>query len=169
MSLLLASCSRGTGTATKGDADGGMSRQTPGAAHLPGVPVGAAADRATHSADPATRVTAPAADVADAREAIGQLFDSAATALAGITSAETAKAAIPTLSDLSAKLEKLTESLPPEARSAAADLIRVRLGQLRPIALKVLLIPGVGPTILPTLRELESRLTKLAGHTGRSR
>ena len=127
---------------------------------------GGLSDAAGETVGNATQAVTDLVGGADVSKSFTALFGSATEALNGITDEGTAKAALPKLSELGTKLDGLTgmlNKLPSGAKSGVMEVIKKGLGELRPLAEKVLAIPGVEAIIKPTLDGLESKLTALGG------
>ncbi|MBN1855317.1 MAG: hypothetical protein JW829_21480 [Pirellulales bacterium] len=145
--------------------------------------VGSATDAATRAAEAAVgSVKDQLADVTKkASEALSgieggpeilkqvtQLFESAGETLHGIADIDSAKAALPKISELTSSLDGLTTSLgnmPAEAKTAIGGVIEKGVGTLKALAEKILAIPGVQDVIKPQLDEF---MTKLAAIMGKS-
>ena len=90
------------------------------------------------------------------------MFGSATESLSGITDVESAKAAIPALTDFSGKLDgvvSMADSLP----DAAKPILAGALEKLMPMLDKVMAIPGVGAVLGSVIEPLKEKLTGLAG------
>lgn len=94
------------------------------------------------------------------------LFNSAQTSLGGITDVESAKAAIPQLTDFSGKLDGITamaDKLPEAAKPIFNSVVQGGLGQLRPMLDKAMAIPGVDAVLGKVIDPLKEKLTALGG------
>lgn len=116
----------------------------------------------------ATAVSA-ATDMVKGNEITGQLkdlFSSAQTSLGGITDIESAKAAIPQLTDFSGKLDGITamaDKLPEASKPVFNSVVQGGLGQMQPMLDKVMAIPGVGAVLGKVIDPLKAKLTALGG------
>jgi hypothetical protein len=115
--------------------------------------------------DTATQVGEDAQNLVVGDVNVGQevtgAFESATTALNGITDAASAEAALPKLTEIDANLDKLgglVEQLPAEGKSALVALINGALPALETLIAKVNDMPGVGPVIKPTADAMVAKL-----------
>jgi hypothetical protein len=96
-----------------------------------------------------------------------QVTDSIAslrTTLAGITDAASARAALPTLREAAAQIDKvsgLTVQLSAEQRKLLAGIVTPSLPTLNQLLDKVLAIPGVAEVLKPTIDTLKAKLSVL--------
>jgi hypothetical protein len=87
------------------------------------------------------------------------------TALAGITDATSAEAALPKIREATSELDRvgsLSANLAPEGKSALAKLIAGAMPTINELCDKVLATPGVGPVAKPAIDELRGKLDTLA-------
>jgi hypothetical protein len=92
-------------------------------------------------------------------------FESATTALNGVTDAASAEAALPRLSEIDANLDRLgglAGRLPAEGKSALAALINGALPELEALIARVSDLPGVGDIIRPAANGLVEKLKAMA-------
>jgi hypothetical protein len=99
-----------------------------------------------------------------AKQLSGEIVDLRST-LAGITDADSARAALPKLQQVTSQVDKISGSL----ANVSADQRQLLAGIVRPVSPtinqlfdKVLAIPGVGDVLKPTLDTLRTKLTTLA-------
>jgi len=99
-----------------------------------------------------------------AKQLSGEIIDLRST-LAGITDADSARAALPKLQQVTSQVDKISGSL----ANVSADQRQLLAGIVRPVSPtinqlfdKVLAIPGVGDVLKPTLDTLRTKLTTLA-------
>jgi hypothetical protein len=131
---------------------------------------GKAKDAVEHATDAATQISESAknllvGDVNVGNEVNGVL-DSVTNAFNGITDAASAEAALPTLNEATASLDRLgsvAAQLPAEGRNALAAMINSAMPQLESLAAKAMDLPGVGGVIKPTVDALMAQLRALAG------
>ena len=82
-------------------------------------------------------------------------------ALKGVTDAQSAEAAVPTLKDINAKLDQLSATvsqLPGDGKKALADVLSKRVAGLKTLAAEVAAKPGVGPVVKPALDAVMAKL-----------
>jgi hypothetical protein len=97
---------------------------------------------------------------------ITEFFGSAGKAVQGVTDVESAKAALPTLQELTAKADELSQSvssLPEGAKSAIASVMESGLGELKTLVEKVLALPGVEEVLKPAIGDLMEKLQAWSG------
>lgn len=123
--------------------------------------------------------TPEAPDVSTSTPAMGQMaeggnvteqlkgmFSSAQTALGSITDVDSAKAAIPQLTDFSDKLDgisSMADKLPDAAKPMFNSVVQGGLGQMQPMLDKVMAIPGVGAVLGSVIEPLKEKLAALGG------
>jgi len=86
------------------------------------------------------------------------------TALAGITDAPSAQAALPRLQDVTTQVDKVSgmiAQLSGEQRKVLAGLVNPLMSSLNQLFDKVLAIPGVAEIIKPTIDALKAKLATL--------
>ncbi len=135
---------------------------------------------ATSAADTATNAAASAADSASnaVESAAGALdvdgisseltgvFDTAKESLGGITDVESAKAALPQLTEMGDKVEGLTgmmDKLPEAARGPLGSIVSTGVAALEPLLETVRGIPGVGTVVDPIMTPILEKLQGFAG------
>ena len=135
---------------------------------------------ATSAADTATNAAASAADSASSavESAAGALdvdgisseltgvFDTAKDSLGGITDVESAKAALPQLTEMGDKVEGLTgmmDKLPEAARGPLGSIVSTGMAALEPLLETVRGIPGVGAVVDPVITPIMEKLQGFAG------
>jgi hypothetical protein len=87
------------------------------------------------------------------------------TALAGVTDAASAQAALPKLTDITTQINKVSDTLgqlSADQRKTLAGLVAPLLSTLNPLFDKVLAIPGVADVLKPTIDQLKTKLAALA-------
>ena len=106
-------------------------------------------------------VTAPAmTDVADIGKQANSVLTMIGGALGGITNADTAKAALPKLTEASASLDKITgmaDKIPGDVKTG----LKAAVGPLKDMIGKVTALPGVGDVIKATTDPLLAKLDML--------
>ena len=90
------------------------------------------------------------------------MFGSATESLGGITDVESAKAAIPALTDFSGKLDGIT-SMADKLPDAAKPMLAGALEKIMPMLDSVMAIPGVGAVLGGVIEPLKEKLSSLAG------
>ena len=98
------------------------------------------------------------------REGLEDFFGATKETLGKVTDVESAKAALPKLSDLEAKLDSLTakvEKLPEGAKEAVKDVAAKGHEELKKLGEKINALPGVSDVIKPKLDALMAKLSKL--------
>ena len=93
---------------------------------------------------------------------ITSMFGSATESLEGITDVESAKAAVPALTDFSGKIDGVA-SMADKLPDAAKPILAGALEKLMPLLDKVMAIPGVGAVLGGVIEPLKEKLTGLAG------
>ena len=93
---------------------------------------------------------------------ITSMFGSAEESLGSITDVESAKAALPSLTDFSDKLGGVS-SMADKLPDAAKPIIASALEKIMPMIEKVMAIPGVGGVLGGVIEPLKEKLTALAG------
>lgn len=104
-------------------------------------------------------------DGVDVGKEVSGIGDSIRSALEGVTDAATAQAALPKLTEATARVDKLTEmvgKLAPEQKKVVGGLIAALLPALNQLADKVTAMPGVGDLIKPVVDGLRTKLDVLA-------
>jgi hypothetical protein len=104
--------------------------------------------------------------VGSMKDQLTSLYASTTDAVSGITSPETAAAALPKLNDLSGKLDgiqKLYDELPDSGKSTISAMAKSSNGTLQPLLDKAMTIPGVSDQIKPVVDPMMAKLNKLAG------
>ena len=125
--------------------------------------------KAPEAPDVSTSVPAVTTDMAQGGDVTGQLkglFSSAQSSLGGITDVESAKAAIPQLTDFSGKLDGITamaDKLPDAAKPMFNSVVQGGLGQIQPMLDKAMAIPGVGAVLGKVIDPLKEKLAALGG------
>jgi hypothetical protein len=92
------------------------------------------------------------------------LFGNLGKVLGTVTNAETARAAIPQLTDYAPMLESLQKSsmeLPEAGRSTIVELVTNNMGTLQTVIDTVMAIPGVKEILGPTVTPMIETLSKL--------
>ena len=87
------------------------------------------------------------------------------TALAGVTDAASAQAALPKLTDVTTQINKVSDTvgqLSADQRKTLSGLVAPLLSTLNPLFDKVLAIPGVADVLKPTIDQLKTKLASLA-------
>ncbi|MGB1311646.1 MAG: hypothetical protein ACPG47_10555, partial [Leucothrix sp.] len=90
------------------------------------------------------------------------MFGSATESLSKITDVESAKAAIPALTDFSSKLDGVA-SMADKLPDAAKPVLASALGKVLPMLDSVMAIPGVGAVLGSVIEPLKEKLNGLAG------
>jgi hypothetical protein len=96
---------------------------------------------------------------------VQKTVDGLKTALQGIKDVDTAKAALPTLQDATAQLDKLSglvNQLPASGKTALATFLASVRPSLDEVFNKVLAIPGVSEVAKPTIDAIKAKLDALA-------
>jgi hypothetical protein len=96
---------------------------------------------------------------------VSDFFRSATDTFTGIKDTASAEAAIPTLRDLSSRLDSLRGSmdqLPPDARAKLAALFTDQRAKLTPVIDSVLAMPVVGDRLRPLIEELRTKMNMVA-------
>ncbi len=121
--------------------------------------------------NPATETTGSAVESLDQINTVNigneltNIFGSTTDALGNITDIDSAKAAVPALTDASGKLGSLSsmfEQLPGPAKTAVSTIASNGMGSLQAVIDKVAQIPGVGPIIKPITDGLMEKLALFA-------
>ncbi len=97
----------------------------------------------------------------DLREELTSVVDRATQSLRGVTDAESAQAALPTLSELNDDLDAMSpmvDRLPDPARNAFADFARSSYGQVGAEVDRIESIPSVPDNVKQIARELSGKL-----------
>jgi hypothetical protein len=97
---------------------------------------------------------------------ITEFFGSAGKTLQGVTDAESAKLALPTIEQLSGQADELTKSLaglPDGAKVAVTGVLEKGLAELKALVEKVLALPGVDSVLKPAVSGLLDKLKTVAG------
>ncbi len=92
---------------------------------------------------------------------VTELFGKATKTLNGIKDVDSAKSALPDLSQLTESFNGISDlygKLPDAAKSAVAGVFQSSLGNLKPVIEKVMAIPGVGEILKPAIDALMSKL-----------
>jgi len=87
------------------------------------------------------------------------------TALAGVTDAASAQAALPKLTDITTQINKVSDTvgqLSADQRKTLAGFVAPLLSTLNPLFDKVLAIPGVADVLKPTIDQLKTKIGGLA-------
>jgi len=87
------------------------------------------------------------------------------TALAGVTDAASAQAALPKLTDVTTQINKVSDTvgqLSADQRKTLSGLVAPLLSTLNPLFDKVLAIPGVADVLKPTIDQLKTKIGGLA-------
>src|SRR5262245_44150261 len=93
-------------------------------------------------------------------------FKSATDALAGVTDAASAEAALPKIRELTNQFDGMKEmvgKLPEEGKAKVLELIRSNTGKLSDQFNRVLMIPGVGDKLRPALDGLADKVASIGG------
>lgn len=104
-------------------------------------------------------------DGVDLGKEVSAITDSLKTSLGGITDTATAQTALPQLTEITGRVDKLTElsgKLTTDQKKIVAGLVTAILPTLTALADKALALPGVGDIIKPTLDGLRTKLEALA-------
>lgn len=97
----------------------------------------------------------------DLRQELTGVVDRATQSLRGVTDAQSAEAALPTLSELNDDLDDMmpmVDRLPDPARNAFADLARTNHGRLAAEINRIESIPAVPDGVKQAIRELDGKL-----------
>jgi len=97
---------------------------------------------------------------------ITEFFGSAGKTLQGVTDAESAKLALPTIEQLSGQADELTKSLaglPDGAKVAVTGVLEKGLAEFKTLVDKVLALPGVDSVLKPAVSGLLDKLKTVAG------
>jgi hypothetical protein len=121
-------------------------------------------------------VAASAAKAADALKGVAggpellskvtEFFGSAGKTLQGITDVESAKAALPKLTELTASTDELSKSmasLPEGAKTAISGVVDKGIAELKAVVEKIMALPGVEGVLKPKIDELMKKLEAIAG------
>ena len=106
------------------------------------------------------------ASVADLGKQATAALDGVKATIAGIKDADTAKAALPKLADITGQLDKLNGMaavLPADAKKTLAGAIAPALPELNGQIDKMLALPGVGDVAKPAIDALRAKLAALTG------
>ncbi|MBX2878848.1 MAG: DUF937 domain-containing protein [Granulosicoccus sp.] len=99
-------------------------------------------------------------------EGFDGVFSSTTEALSGITDADTATSALPSITEASEKLTGLNDvvaGLPDAAKGPIASIVNSGIGGLQPLIEKITAIPGVGAIVEPVIGPMLEMLQGLAG------
>jgi hypothetical protein len=130
-----------------------------------------AAGAAQQAAGAATEAAKSAATTAlmvggtDVGKEVSGAFDHLGQVLGGITDADSAKAALPQIHDISGSVDKLkgvVGQLPDTGKTALADLIAKAMATVQPLVDKAYALPGVGDVLKPELDPLLAAIGELA-------
>ena len=140
----------------------------PAAPAAPAVPAAPAATTPAAPVVAVPAVPAPAlpASVADLGKQATAALDGVKATIAGIKDADTAKAALPKLTEITGQLDKLTglaAVLPADAKKTLAGAIAPALPELNGQIDKMLALPGVGDVAKPAIDGLRAKLAALTG------
>lgn len=126
--------------------------------------------------DAQENVTSAAAAAADALKGVAggpellkkvtEFFGSAGKTLQGITDVESAKAALPKLTELTSSTDELSKSmanLPEGAKSSISGVWEKGIAELKALVEKVMALPGVESVLRPKVNELMGKLEAIAG------
>jgi len=105
----------------------------------------------------------------DIGKQIGDSLGELRTSLAGITDAESARAALPKLQEATTQIDKvagMVRLLPADQRQVAAGLVASSMATINQLFDKVLAIPGVAEVVRPTIDSLRTKLADLSGPSG---
>jgi len=133
-----------------------------GAASSAADSVSSAASGAADSASSAVSGMASGMAGGDIAGNITSMFGSATESLEGITDVDSAKAALPELTDFSGKLDSVT-SMAGNLPDAAKPVLNGALEKIMPMLDKVMEIPGVGAVLGGVIEPLKEKLSGLAG------
>ncbi len=104
-------------------------------------------------------------DLSQFTDSASGIFSTLTDSVSGITDAESAKAALPAMTEARGTLDSLTntlERLPDAAKGPIAGIVTGGLAALQPILEKTLALPGVGPVIEPVITPMMDKLASLA-------
>jgi len=124
-----------------------------------------AADSATSAMDKVSGAAGSAMSGMAGGDMVGNItsmFGSATESLEGITDVDSAKAALPALTDFSGKLDGVT-SMAGNLPDAAKPILAGALEKIMPMLDKVMEIPGVGAVLGGVIEPLKEKLSGLAG------
>jgi len=124
-----------------------------------------AADSATSAMDKVSGAAGSAMSGMAGGDMVGNItgmFGSATESLEGITDVDSAKAALPALTDFSGKLDGVT-SMADKLPDAAKPILAGALEKIMPMLDKVMEIPGVGAVLGGVIEPLKEKLSGLAG------
>lgn len=139
---------------------------TQAAPAVPATPATPAVPAAPAVATPAAPAVALPTSVADLGKQATAALDGVKAAIAGVKDADTAKAALPKLADITGQLDKLNGMaavLPAEAKKTLAATIAPALPELNGQIDKMLALPGVGDVAKPAIDALRAKLAALTG------
>jgi hypothetical protein len=141
----------------------GAAQQATGAAQQ----AAGAAQQAAGAAPEAAKSTATALVVGgtDVGKEVSGAFDHLGQVLGGITDADSAKAALPQIHEISGSVDKLkglVGQLPDTGKTALADLIAKAMAAVQPLVDKAYALPGVGDVLKPELDPLLAAIGDLA-------
>ncbi len=120
-----------------------------------------AKDAGSTMADKAKEMAVP-----DVGGDIGSMFTGMTDTLSGITDVDSAKAAVPGLTDMTSKLGGLGDALsklPEAAQGPVQAMIGEKLPAIEGLVEKVMAIPGVGPVLKPVVEGLIEKVKAMAG------
>ncbi len=115
------------------------------------------------SEDVTDSLTGEAAELGDS---LTTMFSGATETFGNITDVDSAKAAIPALTDLGGSLgetKTLFDKVPSAARGPLTSIINTGLSALQPIIDKVMAIPGIGPVLEPVVGPILESLQSMQG------
>jgi len=136
---------------------------------------------ANHTTEPTPTPRVSTPNLNDAARTAGEKINSAATALTSdvkdwstsaidafgnIKDAASAEAALPTLRDLSSKLDGVTTTLsglPADAKKPIVSMLGTTFAKIKDLATKAMNIPGAGDKLRPVIEPLLSKLQALTG------
>lgn len=127
--------------------------------------VATATESATNAASSAADAVAGAVDfdVSQAGNDLTSMFGDAKSSLEGITDLDSAKSAVPGLTEMGEKFNGIADKMPEGASGALSPIISKGLEILEPVLEKVRAIPGVGALIDPILGPMIEKMQDMAG------
>lgn len=151
----------GAATAVTDTASNVASTTTEAASNAVATATETASETASNVADAAA--DAVDFDVSQAGNDLTSMFGDAKSSLEGITDLDSAKSAVPGLTEMGDKFNGIADKIPEGAGGAIGPIISKGLEMLEPVLEKVRAIPGVGALIDPVLGPMIEKMQEMAG------